>query len=172
MAVATQVTLDEYLSHSYEPDREYAGGRLIERNLGTRKDSFLQLSIAIALRAQGLRTYPELRFQVRNDRFRIPDVLALAAGQKLRGDYLTDTPFIVVEIVSPDDRISDMNEKLQDYLDARVPNVWVVDPATQVLTVHERGQTRTITDFVRTADGSISLDVADLFRQMVEDAAN
>jgi Uma2 family endonuclease len=171
MAVAAMVTLEEYLSTSYDPDREYVDGRLIERNVGTNKHSFLQLNIAMALQAQGLRTYVELRFQVKRDRFRIPDVLALAPGQKLREQYLRDTPWIVVEIVSPDDRVGDMNAKLRDYFDSGVPNIWVVDPLTRAFTMHEPGGSRTVADRVETVDGTVSIDVAELFRRLDEDEA-
>jgi Uma2 family endonuclease len=171
MAVGTLVSLEEYLSTSYDPDREYVDGRLVERNLGTNKHSFLQLNIAVALQAQGLRTYVELRFEVKKNRFRIPDVLALAPGKKLREAYLRDTPWIVVEILSPDDRASEMNEKLRDYLDNGVPNIWVLDPPAQTLTVHEPGKSRTVSDRVETSDGAIAVDVADLFRRLNEDEA-
>ena len=171
MAVGTLATLEEYLSKSYDPDREYVDGRLVERNVGTNKHSFLQLNIAVALQAQGLRTYVELRFEVKKNRFRIPDVLALAPGKKLREAYLHDTPWIVVEILSPDDREIDMNEKLRDYLDNGVPNIWVVDPPAQTLTVHEPGKSHIHSDRVESSDGEISIDVAGLFRQLAEDEA-
>ena len=171
MAVAAMVTLEEYLSTSYDPDREYVDGRLVERNVGTNKHSFLQLNIAMALQAQGLRTYVELRFQVKSNRYRIPDVLALAPGQKLREPYRRDTPWIVVEIVSPEDRAADIDSKLQDYFDTGVPNVWVVDPRTRTLTVHEPCRKYTVTDRVETLNGTVSIDVADLFRRLDEDEA-
>jgi Uma2 family endonuclease len=171
MAVAAMVTLEEYLSTSYDPDREYVDGRLIERNVGTNKHSFLQLNIAMALQAQVLRTYVELRFQVKSNRYRIPDVLTLAPGQKLREPYRRDTPWIVVEIVSPEDRAADMDAKLQDYFDAGVPNIWVVDPRTRTLTVHEPGRKFTVSDRVETVDGTVSIEVADLFRRLDEDEA-
>lgn len=171
MAVAAMVTLEEYLSTSYDPDREYVDGRLIERNVGTNKHSFLQLHIAMALQAQGLRTYVELRFQVRGNRYRIPDVLALAPGRKLRETWLRETPWIVVEIVSPDDRMGDVRTKLQDYFDAAVPNIWVVDPQTRTFTVHEPSRESTVSDRVETVDGTVSIDVADLFRRLDEDEA-
>jgi Uma2 family endonuclease len=171
MAVGTLVTLEEYLSASYDPDREYVDGRLIERNVGTNKHSFLQLNIAMALQAQGLRTYVELRFQVKTNRFRVPDVLALAPGQKLREEYLRDTPWIVVEILSPDDRVGDMNEKLRDYFDKGVPNVWVVDPRARDFTVHEPGKSHTVAGHVETIDGAVSIDIADVFRRLDEDEA-
>src|SRR5271157_495043 len=131
MAVAAMVTLEEYLSTSYDPDREYVDGRLIERNVGELNHGFLQLILGMALKAQGLRSYVEARFLVRGNRFRIPDVMALAPGQKRARRYQVESPYIVIEIVSPDDRIGDLRTKLQEYFDAGVPNIWVVDPRAQ-----------------------------------------
>jgi len=73
--------------------------------------------------------------------------------------------------LSPDDRVIDMNEKLRDYLDNGVPNIWVIDPPAQTLTVHEPGKSRTVSDRVETSDGAIAVDVADLFRRLNEDEA-
>jgi len=92
MPVATLVPVEEYLSTSYDPDREYVDGRLIERSLGEFNHSFLQGIIFIALNAQALRAYVELRFQIRAGKFRIPDVLALAQGVRRSGDFQTETP--------------------------------------------------------------------------------
>ena len=172
MAVATLVPLEEYLSTSYEPDCEYVDGRLIERNVGEYNHSFLQGIILFALRALSLRAYVELRFQIGDRRFRVPDVLALAPGQKSSAKYQTATPYIVVEILSPEDRISGLKERIQDYLGRGVPNIWVVDPAERTLTVHERAETRTYTDRVTTSDGKFSLDLTDIFRQLAEDEAD
>jgi Uma2 family endonuclease len=169
MAVAATVTLEEYLSTSYDPDREYVDGRLIERNVGELNHGFLQLILGMSLKAQGLRSYVEARFQVRQDRFRIPDVMALAPGQKRARHYQIESPYIVIEIVSPDDRVGEMNVKLLDYFNARVPNIWVVDPRTRTLTVHEPSRKFTVSDRVETVDRTVSIDVADLFRRLDED---
>jgi Uma2 family endonuclease len=171
MAVAALVPLEEYLSTSYHPDREFVDGRLVERNVGEFNHSFLQVAFTLALKALGLRTYTELRSQVRPRKFRIPDVLALAPGQKREGRYLKTPPYIVIEILSPEDRVGDLREKLDDYLALPVPNVWVVDPEARTLTVYAGPDARAWTDRVTTADGAFSLDLADIFRRMAEDEA-
>jgi Uma2 family endonuclease len=119
----------------------------------------------------GVENLPGTPLSTQERSFRIPDVLALAPGQRVREEYLRDTPYIVVEILSPDDRASEMNEKIRDYLDNGVPNIWVVDPPAQTLTVHEPGKSRIVSDRVETSDGAISVDVAGLFRQLAEDEA-
>jgi Uma2 family endonuclease len=172
MAVAALVTLEEYLSTSYSPDCDYVEGRLVERNVGEFNHSFLQVAFTLALTALGLRTYTELRCQVRPRRFRVPDLLALAPGQKREGRYLKSAPYIAIEILSPEDRVGELREKLDDYFSMHVPNIWVVDPDARTVTVHQIGEAHTFTDRVTTSDAGVSLDLLDIFRRMSEDEAN
>jgi Uma2 family endonuclease len=171
MAVAALVSLEEYLSTSYSPDCEYVEGRLVERNVGEFNRSFLQVAFTVALTALGLRTYTEQRCQVKADRFRVPDILVLAPGQKRERRYQKTAPYIVIEILSPEDRVGELREKLDDYLAMDIPNIWVVDPDAHTLTVHHQREAHTFTDRVITSDGAVSLDLIDIFRRMSEDEA-
>ena len=45
MAIASLIPLEEYLSTSYDPDREYVDGRLVERNVGELDHSYLQFGV-------------------------------------------------------------------------------------------------------------------------------
>lgn len=64
------------------------------------------------------------------DTVRAADVLFISssrfAGQGPSG-YLDVAPELVVEVLSPDDRWSEVTEKIQDYFAAGVARVWVVD---------------------------------------------
>jgi Uma2 family endonuclease len=51
----------------------------------------------------------------------------------------------VVEVVSPNDRASEIQAKVLEYLNAGVLVVWVVDPATRTVNVHlPDGNARTL----------------------------
>jgi Uma2 family endonuclease len=50
------------------------------------------------------------------------------AGAKPTEQIFTTPPFIAIEILSKDDRMSDMQERIDDYLKFGVPYVWVIDP--------------------------------------------
>jgi len=52
--------------------------------------------------------------------------------------YLSSLPFLVVEILSESNRQKHIDQKIQVYLDAGVPEVWVVDPKERVVGVHRR----------------------------------
>jgi Uma2 family endonuclease len=52
------------------------------------------------------------------------------------GDLVEGPPTLAVEVLSPDDTTEEINEKVQAYLDAGVPLVWIVHPSFRTVTVH------------------------------------
>jgi Uma2 family endonuclease len=52
--------------------------------------------------------------------------------------FLNEPVDLAVEVLSPDDRRSDVREKVDDYLSHGVPLVLVIDPATRTVTIHRR----------------------------------
>ena len=135
MATATYVPVEEYLRTSYEPDREYVDGTLVERNVGERQHSFIQAALATNLnnlRRADIRfaVFTEQRLRIdpgEKPRYRIQDVCVMAPGYA-RTSVLAEPPALVVEILSPDDRMSDIFQKIGDYLRFGVGAIWIVDP--------------------------------------------
>jgi Uma2 family endonuclease len=78
MAVNTQVSIEEYLHMSFEHDREYVRGELVERALPTLSHSDVQNALSVFFqpyrRSQNLFGVRELRLRLRRDVVRIPDV--------------------------------------------------------------------------------------------------
>ena len=129
-AAGSQVSLDEYLSTVYDPDCEFVDGELIERNMGESDHSALQGIIFALLfnqsRKSGIYVFPELRVQVAATRYRIPDITVTT--QKVRGRILREPPFLCIEVLSPEDRASRMELKIDDYLTFGVKHIWLMDP--------------------------------------------
>lgn len=48
-------------------------------------------------------------------------------------------PTLAVEILSPNDTVEEVHEKLAKYRQAGLPVVWVIDPYDQTVTVHRAG---------------------------------
>ena len=71
----------------------------------------------------------EQRVQVSPTRVRVPDLVVLRPGPQ--PDILTEPPLLVIEILSPDDSYSDLQERCQDYRQMGVQTVWIVDPKTR-----------------------------------------
>lgn len=53
--------------------------------------------------------------------------------------YLLTIPALVVEVRSKNDRQSEIDTKVSDYLAAGVSLVWIADPDTRTVTAHQAG---------------------------------
>ncbi len=96
----------------------------------------------------------------RRSRVRKPDLTFVRAGRIPGGrppeGWLTVVPDLVVEIVSPKDRVEDLDAKLAEYREAGVPLIWVIHPGTQ--TAHVLGANLPL----REVDPDGSLDGGDV----------
>jgi len=131
MGAATLIPVAEYLTTTYDPDREYVDGRVVERNWGEKTHSSIQGNLILYFgnrrRELGIHEYPEQRVQVSPTRFRIPDVTVVKTTQA-QGEIFTAPPHLCIEILSKDDRMEDMQEKIDDYLRFGVPYIWIINP--------------------------------------------
>ncbi len=136
MAVATQVSVEEYLKTVYRPDRDYVDGVVEERNLGQLDHSLVQARLigSIMRQSREILPLPEWRFQITPTRFRVPDVTVVSGRPSEQ--ILTKAPLLCVEILSPEDRISRVNVRIQEYLDFGVPVVWLIDPEDKTIWIY------------------------------------
>ncbi len=145
MSAGTLVSIEEYLSTSYRPDRDYIEGVLLERNVGEWDHSRLQTLLAVWFYAQEARwavqAVVEQRVQVKRDRFRIPDVCLVRESDVK--PIITEPPVLCIEVLSRDDTVSSLEDRVNDYLQFGVPTVWVLDPATRRGYMYTAGGIRT-----------------------------
>jgi Uma2 family endonuclease len=131
MELQTLITISEYLSTSYHPDREYLEGVVVERNVGERDHSRVQtdLSTYFNVRAEewGIRVFVEQRVHVKPTRFRVPDI-CVVAGPEPEDQIFTTPPLACIEVLSKDDRWSEVQETVHGYLSFGVRYVWIIDP--------------------------------------------
>ncbi len=131
MTAEMTATLTEYLTTVYRPDREYVDGAIEERNLGEYDHARLETLIAAWFLARerewSIRVVVEQRIQVSPTRYRVPDVAVFRRNQKIE-QIFTAPPLIVIEILSPEDRMSRVEERVEDYLRFGVENIWIVNP--------------------------------------------
>ena len=106
-------------------------------------------------------TGPEGGFYLRRnpDTLRAPDVafiskerLAKAGG--IPEKFANFPPDLAVEVLSPEDTVSEIQKKVGEYLEGGVPLVWIVDPANKTVTVY-----RSLQD-IRVVTVSEELDAA------------
>jgi Uma2 family endonuclease len=133
MATLTQTSLAEYLGAIYRPDCDYIDGEIRERNVGKWQHARLQWLLAGWFMNHELEWNvtggTEQRMQVAPTRIRIADVAVLRPGPQ--PDILTEPPLLVIEILSPDDTYSELQERCQDYRAMGVENIWIIDPKTR-----------------------------------------
>ena len=166
MSVATSVPLSEYLNTSYRPDCDYLEGELLERNVGEWDHARLQGLLTVFFhgleKKLGILVVPEQRVQVKARRFRVPDI-AVILGPRPDGGIVTKPPFLCIEVLSPEDRLTEVRAKVADYLDFGVRYVWVIDPLTKLATVYTaEGGVEVRDGILTTQNPDISLSLNDL----------
>ncbi|HWG20563.1 MAG TPA: Uma2 family endonuclease [Terracidiphilus sp.] len=126
-----QVTVEEYLRTSYRPDCDYVDGRIEERNVGEYDHGLLQTLLGylfVSHRTEwGIRVVTDVRTQVSRRRFRVPDLCVLRADAP-KEQIISHPPLIAIEILSPEDRLSRFQERIEDYLGFGVEHIWIIDP--------------------------------------------
>jgi Uma2 family endonuclease len=130
-ATASPMSLDEYLKNVTDPDCDFVNGEAEERNVGEYDHSTWQIVIASFFESRGrelnIKARPELRVQIRPENFRVPDVTILSR-EAPREQIITHPPLAVFEILSPEDSMSRMLDKLADYERMGIRAIWIVDP--------------------------------------------
>jgi Uma2 family endonuclease len=165
MSIATLVPVEEYLNTSYDPDVEFVDGVLVERNVGDWLHSLIQRNLILAFgrRYPNIHAVPELRSQTMQTRYRLPDVCVLLAPPRTR--YQVDAAHIAIEILSDDDRMSKMLEKLEEYAAKGVPNIWLIDPRLQRISVFISGNIELVKDATISSSDGIELTRDEIFQQ-------
>ncbi|HEV8062174.1 MAG TPA: Uma2 family endonuclease, partial [Gemmataceae bacterium] len=58
-----------------------------------------------------------------------------------REGFLTLRPDLVVEVISPNDNVTEVDEKIEEHLGAGIPLVWEVNPEIRLVHVHRKDGT-------------------------------
>ena len=167
MEARALMSLEEYLHTAFDgADREYLDGEVVERNMGELPHAILQgelvhrlLTLAASLH---IKVLPEIRIQVSPTRFRVADVAVWHSGN-IGQRVPTLPPFLVIEILSADDRLVRLQPKIQEYLAHGTEWVWVVDPEERrALCYSPAFPGGALVEELRTENPSIAISLADL----------
>jgi Uma2 family endonuclease len=163
-----QISLDEYLRSSYHPDCDYVDGEVQERNLGEFDHAAVQMFLGSWFFQHRdewqLRVLPEMRIRVSATRVRIADICLMSRSQPIER-VPTQPPLAVIEILSPEDRISRYGQRLADYRQMGIPNVWVIDPANRIGYDCSTAAWLPVEEF-RVAGTAISVRLTDLWSEL------
>jgi hypothetical protein len=135
-ATATLISIEEYLRTTSEPDCEYVAGVIELRTPAELDHSSWQTALCVWFADReaewNLRALPSLRVRVSADRFRVPDVTLLSRSAP-REQIITHPPLAVFEILSPEDSMTRILEKLAS--DPPVVGTPVLDALLDLLAV-------------------------------------
>lgn len=149
-AVTTEAahTPDELMSMPDDKGYELVRGRLIKTDMGAKSSWVGGMLFWYLVRfvkehgsgwvfpsEAGYQCFPQDPKMVRK-----PDASFIKKG-RLPGDivpkgWITIVPDLAVEVVSPRDRASELDEKLADYRTAGIPLTWVIYPDSRSVMVH------------------------------------
>jgi Uma2 family endonuclease len=172
MASATLIPVSEYLNTSYRPDCDYVDGEVRERNVGERPHALLQ-GIFFAVfyanrRAWNTVVLPEQRVQTSASHYRIPDVCVLRKSDPVAAIVQTP-PLICIEVLSPNDTMIGMQERVDDYIRMGVKNIWLIDPISRHAYVATPGGFQQPSNAEFTVPGTpIRISLAEVFAEFDE----
>jgi Uma2 family endonuclease len=125
------VTVEEYLHTVYHPDCDYVDGEFVDHNVGllTHQKAIQDVLFYFYERRRlwDIFAILSLRVRISPTRYRVPDAL-VTLGPEPDEQILTKPPFLCIEVLSPEDRVGDMQERIDDYLRFGVRFVWLIDP--------------------------------------------
>jgi Uma2 family endonuclease len=142
------ITPDELLMMSDAVDYELVDGKLVKRNMGTESSMIaarILYLIAVFLDGKQLgfvagadcsyQCFPDSPAKVRK-----PDVSFIRRGRlpndKPPKGHCKIAPDLAIEVISPGDTASELDDKVKEYLDAGVRLVWVVNPTSKSVRIH------------------------------------
>lgn len=138
---ATLISVQEYLQTDCKPACEYRDGVLTQKPMPTRKHSQAQYRInsLIDTSSPEFEAGPELTLRLGPGRFLVPDI-AVQRKDRIQDPYPTEPIHLCVEVLSPEDRLSAVIAKGEEYLAWGVPTCWIVDPEKRMAWEFSRDQ--------------------------------
>ena len=161
MNARTGVSVEEYLQTTFpDLDREYRDGEIVERSLPTYLHGKVQgLLFAAFLGQENFFPCVETRMKVRTGLYLIPDVAVFYPQEP---EQVPETPpLVVIEVLSPDDRMTAVLEKLEEYRGWGVRHVWLVDPHARRMYAWDAGLREV--ERLATAEVGVEIRAAEIF---------
>jgi Uma2 family endonuclease len=146
---ATRITPEQFLDLPDRDRYELMKGELVEMPVMSLEGSAIGSRLISLLQAHadaneaGIVLTSEATYQCFPDdpaRIRRPDVSFIRAGrlpvEQYEQGHCRIPPDLAVEIVSPNDVMFDLEEKIQEYLAAGVELVWMISPKSRSVTAY------------------------------------
>jgi Uma2 family endonuclease len=172
MASGTLIPVREYLKTTYRPDCDFIDGEVRERNLGEQPHALLQTIFAAIFREHrkewSVRALTEIRVQTSETHYRVADVCILRSSDPA-DPIIRVAPLLCIEILSKADTLTELQERVDDYLGMGVEHVWAVDPWKRLgYVASRRGFEQPVDGVLAVAGTAIRVSLAEVFAEMDE----
>ena len=163
------VPVEEYLRTVYRPDRDYVDGEVLERNMGEKPHARLQKFLSRWLERfedeLNAEVFIEQRLQINSSRYRVPDVLLVSGDTS--PDIVHQAPILCIEILSSEDPMRRIEDRVADYFSIGVPTTWAIDPWRRTaFTSGANGQLHEVRDTLTVPNTAISITVDAIFAEL------
>jgi Uma2 family endonuclease len=125
MSAKKLISVEEYLRYSDKPNCDYRDGVMYPKAWPTTFHSLIQFEVVRFLLKQGLDAALEVTVRLSETKYLVPDVIA---AERLKDPYPLEPVLICCEILSPEEQLSAMLAKCEEYHAWGVPFCWVIDP--------------------------------------------
>jgi Uma2 family endonuclease len=150
--IPTMVTPDELLRMPDNNTLELVDGQIVEKHVSLESSDiggnfyfifrlFLQSHpVAKAFPSDlGYQCFPDAPLKIRKADTTVVLLDRLKKLPNPNPGYMPIVPDLAVEVISPNDLVYKVDEKVQEYLDAAFPLIWVADPKAKTVTVYSGG---------------------------------
>jgi len=148
----------------FEREPELVHGELVERSLPTFPHGSIQLRLGARLLtlqpAHPVFTGVDVRVRIAHDLIRIPDVSMWVGTQP--DPMPAVPPLVVAEVLSPDDRMYEVLQKLAEYQTWGVRHIWLIEPELKKCHVYRSGSLTEVSR-LELPELSFALEAAELF---------
>lgn len=167
-----ELSLDEYLHSAFRPDCDFVDGRSEERVVGKWPHASMVSALLWTLSGKGnlatwpVRPLPGLRVWVAPTRIRVPDVCVLPR-EGPHEQIPTHPPLAVIEVLDEEDRFCATMERLADFENFGVKNIWLIDPLARVAYRYTNATLQKVrTGELSISDLPIGVDLQELFAEV------
>lgn len=132
-----RMSYDEWWALPEKPKAEWVDGEVVIVNVPPNldhSDSTFGLWTALRRAMPEVKVYADVDLRLPRNRVRRPDLMVLPARPSELP--VTETPLLVVEILSPGTHAVDTLEKAPEYAQAGIGQFWIVDPEARTLDIY------------------------------------
>ncbi len=148
-----------------KPYFEYWFGEPIQKTMPPWLHAVLQGIVREALRQAGYKSGSEVELRIDPQWGPVPDVIGTL---KSIGDYPTEPVEIVVEILSPDDKLTHVVRKCHQYERIGTQRIFVLDPVEKSAWLWKSGSLVAVTELL--LPNGAAVPVEEIWRQLDEQA--